>query len=785
MLKEQEAHEARRSYIVEENGIVTYASDFFYETTKFHFHEIVGKSTEFILHDLLRIHGNQLYDGEKTETYLFTKHLEARKISFQRLVRESGAFCYYIEEVPGWRMEQNSQYVKRLLLDNVKGVGFFTVPDFMLYETNQHFLDHLPNPFNSKDAVYGRMISEFFPGFDGSEEEEAWMEAAAKNHTCYVREKKSVLGGDEICFLDYTLTPIEKSGQVESIILVMEDVTERVLNKRRVAAQASMIRQQNELLEAVIENLNDVIIIYDGQGRVLLSNAESRRVYPHVYLDVPVDEVHTGYECFDSENQEIPRENLPAFRVLKGERIKNMVMKVKSKEKVSIVEANAVPVYNSDNQLIAAIISHHDITQMKEFEEKLYQHKELLEIILDNSYDNISVVDRHGNYIYNKNNIVKEAAEKFTDVNEVFRAVEYYDIDGNEIPLERMVVNRVKNGERIKDELVVVKVSGEEYYLLYSGTPIYDDKGNFLYGIGYSRNFSEIVKSQNALKDAQEKLLKSEQEKNDVLTESLNLKDEFLYLITHEFRTPLTVIKSAIQTMELKYRDMPDKAVRYLKTIKQNVNRQIRLVNNLLDITRISSGNIKLNNGNYDIVFLTKSIVESIQSIAQQKKIKVTFSTELKRKVICFDEEKFERILLNLLSNSIKFTRPGKTIQVVLYAKKLGNKRMVCIGVQDEGIGIPKEKQSCIFERFGQVNNCESREAEGTGIGLHLVKLFVTVMGGDISLESEEGVGSTFTVMFPEIKPMNGPSAMEKTSSIESVNKLIQMEAIELSDIYL
>lgn len=83
------------------------------------------------------------------------------------------------------------------------------------------------------------------------------------------------------------------------------------------------------------------------------------------------------------------------------------------------------------------------------------------------------------------------------------------------------------------------------------------------------------------------------------------------------------------------------------------------------------------------------------------------------------------------------------------------------------------------------MNNCESREAEGTGIGLHLVKLFVTVMGGDITLESEEGVGSTFTVMFPATKPMTGPSVLAEISSFESVNKLIQMEAIELSDIYL
>lgn len=780
----QKEPEIRKSYIVEENEIVTYASVFFYETTRFHFQEIVGKRSDFVLFELLRIHRNPENYNQKTETYLFTKLLEARKVTLQKIKKDNGAICYHLEELPGWRLEQSSQYLTRLISDNVKGVGIFTVPDFILYEANQRFLDYLPSSHHSREAVYGRMISEFLTGFEGSNEEQKWKEAVASNHTCHVKEKQSILGGDSTCYLDYTLTPIAKGGRVESIILIMEDVTEQVINKKRIAEQASLIQQQNELLEAIIENFNDAIIIYDGQGSVLMSNAEARRIYPHVCPDVPVEEVHTGYECFDEKNIKITRESLPAFRVLRGDRIRNLVMKIKSDDKVRFVEANAVPVYNIENQLMAAIICHHDITQMKEFEEKLCQNKELLEIILDNSYDNITVVDRDGNYLYNKNNIVKEVSKKFSGVSDVFNAVKYFDIDGNEIPLERMIPNRVRNGERIKDELVVVKVAGEEYYLLYSGTPIYSEDGSFLYGISYSRNFTEIVNSQNALKEVHEKLLKAEQEKNDALIESMRLKDEFLYLITHEFRTPLTVIKSAIQTMELKYRDMPDKAVRYIKTITQNVNRQIRLVNNLLDITKISSGNIKLNNGNYDIVFLAKSIVDSIQSIALQKKIKVTFSTELQRKVISFDEEKFERILLNLLSNSLKFTGPGKAIRVFLYGKRYKGKAMVCIRVQDEGIGIPKDKQNCIFERFGQANTGESREAEGTGIGLHLVKLFVTVMGGAITLESEEGVGSTFTVMLPAIRPETGVP-VPKICPFESVNKLIQMEAVELSDIYL
>jgi signal transduction histidine kinase len=232
---------------------------------------------------------------------------------------------------------------------------------------------------------------------------------------------------------------------------------------------------------------------------------------------------------------------------------------------------------------------------------------------------------------------------------------------------------------------------------------------------------------------------------------------------------------------------MPEKADKYIITIKQNINRQIRLVNNLLDITRINSGNIKLNYGSYDIVYLTKSIVQSIQPIANLKGILVNFSTKIDKKEITLDEEKFERILLNLLSNALKFTPSNKSINVKLYIKKYKNKNMVCISVQDEGIGIPKDKHSCIFERFGQVNTSLSRQAEGTGIGLHLVKLFVNIMGGRITIESEEGKGSNFIVQIPAARIKNIEDKVNLESDILSQedSRLIQTAAIELSDIYL
>ncbi|WP_053241661.1 ATP-binding protein [Clostridium sp. DMHC 10] len=207
--------------------------------------------------------------------------------------------------------------------------------------------------------------------------------------------------------------------------------------------------------------------------------------------------------------------------------------------------------------------------------------------------------------------------------------------------------------------------------------------------------------------------------------------------------------------------------------------RQLRLVNNLLDITRADAGRIKIHKRNIDMVFLTNSIVESVQTYSSQKGVTVFFKTSIKSKIIAMDDEKYERILLNLLSNAIKFTPTGKIIVVKLCIVKDN----ICIEVKDNGIGIPKDKVDVIFERFGQVDSSLSRQAEGTGIGLSLVKKLVDVLDGSISVKSKEGEGSTFTILLPDETVLKEDDICSTADLLD--NRLVQVTTVEFSDIYL
>lgn len=288
------------------------------------------------------------------------------------------------------------------------------------------------------------------------------------------------------------------------------------------------------------------------------------------------------------------------------------------------------------------------------------------------------------------------------------------------------------------------------------------------------------IKTEEVLRSQQQLMIKVEREKNEALEKAIKMKDEFLGTISHEFRTPLNVINAALQVIENLYGDhLHDKVKKHLQKIKVNTYRQMRLVSNLLDITRYNAGHLKMALENRDIIFISNAIIKSVESIAKEKGIQLIFSTDNDCLEMAIDEEKYERILLNLLSNAIKFTPKGKSIWVNISSQ---NEKAV-IMVKDEGVGIPKNKQKLIFERFGQVDNSLTRQAEGTGIGLSLVKTLVKGMGGKINVFSEIGKGSTFKVILP-INQIND-KGQGKLIIVPDDSRVLKAIAIEFSDLYL
>ena len=289
-----------------------------------------------------------------------------------------------------------------------------------------------------------------------------------------------------------------------------------------------------------------------------------------------------------------------------------------------------------------------------------------------------------------------------------------------------------------------------------------------------------LRKQRRKINKQQELLYQLEKKQRDFLEKDLSIKDEFATLITHEFKTPINVIYSAIQLIENVHINKIPKCVKGLiESIKLNTFRQLRLVNNLLYITKLDSNQFRLKLKNVDIIFLTQQVTESIKIYAEQKNINLYFKSNINSKNIIIDDEKYKRVILNLLSNAVKFTPEGESITVKI--KENTNNKTIAVYVSDTGIGIPKEKYEKIFRQFEHVDNNLSRQAEGSGIGLAIAKMLVDIMEGEIKVDSELGIGSTFAVILP-IK--EGIVNEENKVCTDFENGLLNAVNMEFSDIY-
>lgn len=216
--------------------------------------------------------------------------------------------------------------------------------------------------------------------------------------------------------------------------------------------------------------------------------------------------------------------------------------------------------------------------------------------------------------------------------------------------------------------------------------------------------------------------------------------------ITHEFRTPLTVISGMAERVA----EDPDNWLnKGTQLIKRNSQILLNLVNQMLELRTIESGSAKVNSIQGDIVGYIKYLLESFHSMAESKDIQLHFHCEEDQIVMDYDPEKINYIISNLISNAIKFTPNKGSIYTNLSVSTEDNGSYLTIKIRDTGKGIPEDQQDKIFDRFYQVDDSASREGEGTGIGLALTKELVNLLKGQIKVKSKVGTGSTFTVSLP------------------------------------
>ncbi|HXD32700.1 MAG TPA: ATP-binding protein [Pyrinomonadaceae bacterium] len=317
----------------------------------------------------------------------------------------------------------------------------------------------------------------------------------------------------------------------------------------------------------------------------------------------------------------------------------------------------------------------------------------------------------------------------------------------------------------LANHTVLITRDGREVPIEDSGAPIKDPKGKILGVIIVFHDVSARRREERERED----LLAREQSARKAAETSDRLKDEFLATVSHELRTPLNAILGWAATLALRGHD-EQMISRGLTTIQRNAKAQAQLISDILDVSRIVTGKLRLEFRPVELASILRSAVETLSPTAATKSINVKVTVEDEKTLVAGDPERLQQIIWNLVANAIKFS--GKDGKIDIQLRRIDSQ--LELTVRDTGVGISSEFLPHVFERFRQADSSTTRAHGGLGLGLSIVKHMVEQHGGQVSAESEgPGHGSTFKVNLPVASAVIG-----KTSA-EIVMKLRELKSVE------
>lgn len=742
------------------NNIVTDINEEFIRLTGYTEDELVGKSLEYIS-SLLRLDAQFSIKNMKTKhrLFIFTKNLKAVEAAI--IYKEGctpGEGYYYIKVHHSPNMENKLPYVANLISENDIGIGVYSITHGILLDLNEKLMELYS--IKGKDKLIGKSAYEIIAQPRYGNFAEIFFNAERTLKPYHSKEVRWTDCHGEDRYLDLSLVPVEIT-KTRYLIITASDITEKVLNRK-------MVEEQNEELEAIIENMSDSLVIFDQRGDYKKFNKACRDSF---IFDTEktknIEDLHKQLTLYDGEGNIITVDNSPAKRVLNGERISGYREIIKTNNSVFHTELSGTPIYDSAGSFMAGLILVHDVTDKIKYQqnELIKTQLNLLHNIIENvqvgvircSYPDFEITDIN-NRAYEELLTFNPEAGPISEVRGRNYFETFQDMEENNI------INKLQDfwqKENAGFNHVKHYVSGNERFLKVIYQPI----------IGLNRQIVEFLIIAIDISDE----VRAKQNMEEVL----KLQEELFTNVAHELKTPLNVIFSTDQLIEYYLKNnllvlKKDKVANGINVIKQNCYRLTKLINNIVDLSKLESGFLKLNLSNENIVQVTEDIVQSVSDYINERRLNIIFDTNTEEKIISCDCDKVERIILNLLSNAIKFTNPGGSI----YVNLMDRGDWVEISVKDTGIGIDEKNQKSIFERFRQVDKSLSRNTEGSGIGLSLVKSIVELHKGTIKVKSEVGKGSTFTVALPAILQADGAKA-----SYFMTNK-VEMIKVEFSDIY-
>lgn len=410
-------------------------------------------------------------------------------------------------------------------------------------------------------------------------------------------------------------------------------------------------------------------------------------------------------------------------------------------------ETRSYPLKDASGDVKYAIYIFRDVTERALIEEKVRELDRFKKKILDNAGVAINVLDKDGNVTSSN----KGTEELFGYTEDEVKGEPhgiFYQKGGEKI-FAKAIQEALEKG-KFTGEVTLAKKNKESFPADLTLTTVEDDSGNPVAFIEIIQDLTQLKKAERVIKQQLEKLKQVDA-----------MKEEYFYATSHEFKTPLTTIASMIKLLlDGKLGMINDKQKEALELVYCDSKRLRASVQKVLDLAKIESGKMFYNIEKIDLNPIVDEIVQTVRILADSKELTINKKLDGDLPLVAADRERLALVIENLLSNSVKFTPKGGTINVI--ASKEGDN--VLVEVRDTGVGIPDADKEKIFQKYYQANSGMGSGSGGSGLGLVICKKIVDALGGKIWVESKLGEGSAFKFTLP-LKMKNEAGVRQKKAA--------------------
>jgi len=554
-------------------------------------------------------------------------------------------------------------------------------------------------------------------------------------------------------------TPLVSMGTVQ-------DITERIEAEHRLRTEEAKLRSANERFELLAGNIQEVFWLFDSftQRLAYISPAyetiwdrTSASLYenPRQYIDTILPEDQgLMFAALADQARGIPTEL--EYRI--------------SQKNGSIrwIWDRSVPVFSEDGQLTHTAGVASDITESKlvemdliaseekyrqlsqELERRVNERTAEVRDLYDNAPTGYHSEDAQGYFKMVNQTELNWLGYTLDEMVGKMKVADILTPEGR-IQLCEKLPGFMSQGSISDFETEFVRKDGSLLPVMLNAVAIFDQDGLFSTNRVTVFDNTERKKAQDALRKSEQSLRASRDDlsaANASLEKASRLKDEFLASMSHELRTPLTGILGLSEAMELgTYGPLTDRQNKALKNIEKSGHHLLELINEILDLSKIEADKLDLQFEQVSITEICQVSLQLTKGMAQQKQLKVGFSTNQAAASLSADPRRLKQMLVNLLGNAVKFTPEGGSIGIDVEANQ--TEQFIQISVWDTGIGIRSEDLSRLFKPFVQLDSSLARQYSGTGLGLSLVSRLAEMHGGSIRVESTYGQGSRFSLTLP------------------------------------